>query len=76
MARKYNFFAGPSVLPEEVLNTLEREIKDYQGNGQSMIETSHRGAMFANMYADCQNLFMEQHYNFPWFQWTSYDLTL
>ncbi len=59
MARKYNFFAGPSVLPMDVLNTLEKEIKDYQGNGQSMIETSHRGAMFAKMYADCQNLFRE-----------------
>ncbi|MCY1152400.1 MAG: 3-phosphoserine/phosphohydroxythreonine transaminase [Sphaerochaetaceae bacterium] len=59
MSRKYNFFAGPSVLPIEVLETLEREIKDYQGNGQSMIETSHRGAMFANMYADAQNLFRE-----------------
>ncbi len=59
MSRKYNYFAGPSVLPMDVLNTLEKEIKDYKNNGQSMIETSHRGPMFANMYADCQNLFRE-----------------
>ncbi len=43
MSRKLNFFAGPSVLPMEVLDTLDKEIKDYRGNGQSMIETSHRG---------------------------------
>lgn len=59
MERKYNFFAGPAVLPVEVLDTLEREIKDYQGNGQSMIETSHRGAMFSQMYSEAQSLFRE-----------------
>ena len=59
MSRKYNFFAGPSVLPMEVLDTLEKEIKEYQGNGQSMVETSHRSPVFANMYADTQNLFRE-----------------
>jgi phosphoserine aminotransferase len=59
MSRKYNFFAGPSVLPIEVLDTLEKEIKDYKGNGQSMIETSHRGAMFSEMYAEAQSLFRE-----------------
>jgi len=25
MSRKYNYFAGPSVLPMDVLNTLEKE---------------------------------------------------
>jgi phosphoserine aminotransferase len=48
-----NFFAGPSVLPMEVLETLQKELVDYQGNGQSMIETSHRGAMFEKMYQEC-----------------------
>lgn len=51
--RKLNFFAGPSVLPVEVLDEMQSQIKDYQGNGQSMIETSHRGAMFEGMYNKC-----------------------
>lgn len=59
MSRKLNFFAGPSVLPMDVLNTIDSEIKDYRNNGQSMIETSHRGPMFAEMYAECQSLFRE-----------------
>ncbi len=59
MSRKYNFYAGPSVLPMEVLDTFEKEIKEYHGNGQSMVETSHRSPVFANMYADTQNLFRE-----------------
>lgn len=59
MSRKLNFFAGPSVLPADVLNELDEQIKDYQGNGSSMIETSHRGPMFDEMYRQCQNSLRE-----------------
>lgn len=57
--RKLNFFAGPSVLPPEVLAELADQMKEYQGNGQSMIETSHRGAMFEGMYNKCLTSFRE-----------------
>ncbi len=57
--RKKNFFAGPSVMPEEVLEILSKEIKDYQGEGLSMIEASHRGGMFEAMYDECLALFRE-----------------
>ncbi len=57
--RKLNFFAGPSVLPVEVLDVLQDQIADYQGNGFSMIEASHRGAAFDDMYNECLGLFRE-----------------
>ena len=51
--RKMNIFAGPSVLPVEVLETLRDQMVDYEGNGLSMIEASHRGGMFEAMYDEC-----------------------
>ncbi len=51
--RKKNYFAGPSVLPVEVLEELRDQLCDYEGNGLSMIEASHRGGMFEAMYDEC-----------------------
>lgn len=51
--RKKNYFAGPSVLPMEVLEELRDQLVDYEGNGLSMIEASHRGGMFEKMYDEC-----------------------
>lgn len=42
MSRVYNFSAGPSVLPESVLQKAAAEMLDYQGTGQSVMEMSHR----------------------------------
>ena len=42
MARVYNFSAGPSMLPEQVLKTAQAEMLDYHGSGQSVMEMSHR----------------------------------
>ena len=55
--RKKNFFAGPSVLPVEVLEEIRDNIVDYKGEGLSMIEASHRGGMFEQMYDECLELF-------------------
>ena len=57
--RKKNFFAGPSVLPVEVLEEIRDNIVDYKGQGLSMIEASHRGGMFEEMYDECLGLFRE-----------------
>ena len=57
--RKKNFFAGPSVLPVEVLEEIRDNIVDYKGQGLSMIEASHRGGMFEEMYDECLGLFSE-----------------
>ena len=46
MARVYNFSAGPSVLPEEVLKEVADEMLDYNGTGMSVMEMSHRSKAF------------------------------
>ena len=51
--RKMNFFAGPSTMPVEVLEEIQKNIVDYKGKGLSMIEASHRGGMFEEMYDEC-----------------------
>ncbi|MDR3410679.1 MAG: 3-phosphoserine/phosphohydroxythreonine transaminase [Formivibrio sp.] len=42
MKRVFNFSAGPSMLPESVLQKAAAEMLDYQGTGQSVMEMSHR----------------------------------
>lgn len=49
MARVYNFSAGPSMLPETVLNTAASEMLDYHGSGMSVMEMSHRSKWFQDI---------------------------
>lgn len=42
MARVYNFSAGPSMLPVDVLKTAAAEMLEYGETGQSVMEMSHR----------------------------------
>ena len=46
MSRVYNFSAGPSCLPEEVLKECAAEMMDCNGTGQSVMEMSHRSKAF------------------------------
>ncbi len=46
MGRVYNFSAGPSMLPEEVLKEAAAEMLDYKGTGMSVMEMSHRSKAF------------------------------
>lgn len=55
--RKFNFYAGPSTLPVEVLEELREEIADYHGEGLSMIETSHRSPMYDTIHSEAVELF-------------------
>lgn len=57
--RKKNYFAGPSVLPVEVLEEMRENIVDYEGKGLSIIEASHRGGLFEEMYDSCLSSFRE-----------------
>ncbi len=59
MERKKNFFAGPSVLPMEVLEQLRDQMVEYDNQGLSIIEASHRGGVFEDMYDECLALFRE-----------------
>ena len=44
--RAFNFNAGPSALPLEVLQKAQAELVDFQGTGMSVMELSHRSATF------------------------------
>ncbi len=49
MGRKYNFSAGPAMLPAEVLEQAQQEMLDWQGSGMSVMEMSHRGKEFMSI---------------------------
>ena len=59
MSRVYNFSAGPSMLPEEVLNTAAAEMLDYHGCGQSVMEMSHRSKEFDGIIKTAEALLRE-----------------
>ncbi len=54
MSRVYNFSAGPSCLPEEVLNECAAEMLDYKGTGQSVMEMSHRSKAYEPIIEDAE----------------------
>ena len=49
MSNVYNFSAGPAVLPKEVLAHAQNELLDYKGTGMSVMELSHRSAIFVDI---------------------------
>ena len=59
MGRVYNFSAGPAVLPEEVLKEAQADMLDYKGCGMSVMEMSHRSAMFDNIIKEAEKDFRE-----------------
>lgn len=54
MSRVYNFSAGPSCLPEDVLKECATEMMDYNGTGQSVMEMSHRSKAFEPIIQDAE----------------------
>ncbi|MCH5288675.1 MAG: 3-phosphoserine/phosphohydroxythreonine transaminase [Treponema sp.] len=54
MSRVYNFSAGPSCLPEEVLRECAAEMLDYKGTGQSVMEMSHRSSAYEPIIEDAE----------------------
>ena len=46
MQRVYNFSAGPSMLPESVLEQAASEMLNYNGSGMSVMEMSHRSPVY------------------------------
>lgn len=54
MARVYNFSAGPSQLPEEVLVRASKELVEYGSSGQSVMEMSHRSKEYEAIINKCE----------------------
>ncbi|MBN1899226.1 MAG: 3-phosphoserine/phosphohydroxythreonine transaminase [Spirochaetes bacterium] len=44
--RPYNFYAGPAILPLDVMKKIQKEFLDFDGTGLSIVETSHRSKGF------------------------------
>ena len=56
MNRVYNFAAGPSIMPEEALQTAAREMLDYRGTGMSVMEMSHRSKAYQDVFDETEAL--------------------
>jgi phosphoserine aminotransferase len=52
--RPYNFSAGPAAMPEAVLQRAAAEMLDWHGSGMSVMEMSHRGKEFGEIYAQAE----------------------
>lgn len=53
----YNFGAGPAVLPAQVLETAGRELSNWHGSGMSVMEMSHRGKEFLEIFEGTKSKF-------------------
>ena len=56
MERVYNFSAGPSMLPLEVLKKAQAEMLNYNGTGMSVMEMSHRSKPFQEIIDTAEEL--------------------
>ena len=59
MSRVYNFSAGPSMLPVEVLKKAQEEMLDMGGSGQSVMEMSHRSPEYQAIIDKAEATFRE-----------------
>lgn len=57
--KKYNFNAGPSILPREVIEDTAKAVLDFQGEGLSVLEISHRAKYFQPVMDEAEALMKE-----------------
>lgn len=54
MSRVYNFSAGPAMLPVDVLKEAADEMLNYRGCGMSVMEMSHRSAVYGDIINEAE----------------------
>ncbi len=54
MNRVFNFSAGPSMLPLPVLEQCAQEMTNYNGSGMSVMEMSHRSAVYDEIIKEAE----------------------
>lgn len=64
MANVFNFSAGPAMMPKAVLEQAQQELLNWQGQGTSVMEVSHRGKLFMELVSQSQADFRKL-YNIP-----------
>ena len=57
--KKYNFNAGPSMLPREVIEKTAQQCLDFNGSGLSLMEISHRAKDFQPVVDEAVTLVKE-----------------
>ncbi len=57
--KKYNFNAGPSILPREVIEKTAQACLDFNGSGLSLMEISHRSKDFQAVHDEAVALFKD-----------------
>lgn len=62
--KKYNFNAGPSILPQEVIKQTAEAVMDFEGQGLSVLEISHRAKYFQPVMDEAEAL-MKELLNIP-----------
>ena len=55
----YNFYAGPAVLPKQVLKQVALDIVDFNQSGMGIIEISHRSQAFTAVIQETEALIRE-----------------
>lgn len=50
----YNFAAGPATLPDQVIKQIQDELPSLRGTGMSIMEISHRSALFDDIINTAQ----------------------
>ena len=57
--KKYNFGAGPSILPQQAMKATAEACIDFNGIGLSLMEMSHRSKEFQAVMDEAQALMKE-----------------
>ena len=57
--KQYNFNAGPSILPQEVIKQTAEAVLDFEGHGLSVLEISHRAKYFQPVVDEAEALMKE-----------------
>lgn len=55
----YNFNAGPSILPQEVLQEASRAVINFNNSGLSILEIGHRTSLFEDVLEEARSLVKE-----------------
>ena len=59
MTRKFNFGAGPAILPTSVLEEVKQELLDWNGRGYSVMEISHRTDEYGQIAEEAEKDFRD-----------------
>ena len=59
MSKVWNYYAGPCMLPDEVMDRAQKEFRSFEGSGMGIVEISHRSAEFMKVAAEAESLIRE-----------------